>query len=58
MTAPMGAVAIMLWPQAWPISGKASYSESSAIVGPRGGGLYSPQQSADREVARLIKKLG
>ncbi len=32
--APVPAVAITLWPQAWPMSGSASYSAMIAMVGP------------------------
>ena len=32
--APKPAMAIRLWPQPWPISGKASYSARTATVGP------------------------
>ena len=32
--APSPAVAMMLWPQAWPMPGRASYSQSTAMVGP------------------------
>ena len=32
--APRPAVAMMLWPQAWPTPGRASYSHSTATTGP------------------------
>ena len=32
--APNPAVAMMLWPHAWPTPGSASYSHSTATVGP------------------------
>ena len=32
--APRPAVAMMLCPQAWPMPGRASYSSSTAMVGP------------------------
>lgn len=34
MAAANPASAIRLWPQAWPMSGSASYSKSMATVGP------------------------
>ena len=40
--APSPAVAMMLWPQAWPMPGRASYSSSTAMVGPR-----SPARAAN-----------
>ena len=56
--APRPAVAMTLWPQAWPISGRASYSHSTAIVGAVGAGRGPRRRCRARRRARSTFEAG